>query len=147
MSDKWDRRFLDLAESVAGWSKDPSSQVGAVIVRPDKTISSLGFNGFPRGMSDAPELYAEREIKYARVVHAEMNAILSAHEPVKGFTLYTTLPPCDRCCVHLIQSGLSRVVWPDEIPEDFADRWRETIARSVAMFQEAGVQVGGWGSW
>jgi dCMP deaminase len=145
--DKWDTRFLTLAATVAGWSKDPSSQVGAVIVRGDKTVASLGFNGFPRGMSDDPALYADRETKYARVVHAEMNAILSAHEPVKGHTLYVTLPPCDRCCVHLIQSGLSRVVWPEEIPDSFAERWGEAIRRSVAMFQEAGVKVDGWGSW
>jgi deoxycytidylate deaminase len=32
VSEKWDRRFLELAEQIAGWSKDPSRGVGAVIV-------------------------------------------------------------------------------------------------------------------
>lgn len=51
---KWDSRFMDLARLVAGWSKDPSTQVGAVIVDPDKRIVSTGFNGFPRCVNDAP---------------------------------------------------------------------------------------------
>ena len=45
--DKWDARFLDLAVYVADWSKDPSTKVGAVLVRPDRTIAALGFNRFP----------------------------------------------------------------------------------------------------
>lgn len=66
---KWDRRFLRLAQEVASWSKDPSTKTGAVIVRPDKTIAAIGYNGFPRGCDDAPELYAHRETKLSRVVH------------------------------------------------------------------------------
>lgn len=47
--EKWDARFLDLAVFIGDWSKDPSTKVGAVLVRPDRTIAGLGFNGFPRG--------------------------------------------------------------------------------------------------
>jgi len=39
---------MDLARLVASWSKDQSTQVGAVIVDQDKRIVSTGFNGFPR---------------------------------------------------------------------------------------------------
>ncbi|HIF04044.1 MAG TPA: CMP deaminase, partial [Candidatus Poseidoniales archaeon] len=52
MSEKWDRRFLALAEHIAGWSKDPSTQVGCVVVGVDREIRSTGFNGFPRGIAD-----------------------------------------------------------------------------------------------
>jgi dCMP deaminase len=145
MTEKWDRRFLALAAHVATWSKDPSSQVGAVIVRPDKSIASLGFNGFPRGLSDDEALYNDRESKYARVVHAEMNAVLSAHEPVRGFTLYCSHPVCERCAVHLIQTGLARVVWPDDVAFSFQERWAESTRRSVALFTEAGIETRGWG--
>lgn len=141
---KWDRRFLQLAEHVAGWSKDPSSQVGAVIVRPDKSIASLGFNGFPRGMSDAPELYEDRETKYARVVHAEMNAVLSANEPVRGYALYVTNPPCDRCMAHMIQAGIAKVVWPATVALSYQERWAESTRKSIAMLNEVGVVWDGW---
>lgn len=141
---KWDTRFLDLCGHVSDWSKDPSSQVGAVIVRPDKSVASLGFNGFPRGMSDAPALYADREQKLARVVHAEMNAVLSAHEPVRGYTLYCSHPVCERCAVHLVQAGLSRVVWPENVPYSFQERWADSTRKSIAMLREAGIEVSGW---
>lgn len=144
MTGKWDQRFLALAAHVATWSKDPSSQVGAVIVRPDKSIASLGFNGFPRGLSDDEALYNDRESKYARVVHAEMNAVLSAHEPVRGYTLYCSHPVCDRCAVHLIQTGIARIVWPLEIAEEFRGRWAESTRRSIALFSEAGIGCWGW---
>ena len=45
MSAKWDTRFLGLATHISAWSKDPSSQVGAVITDGNRIIS-LGYNGF-----------------------------------------------------------------------------------------------------
>jgi dCMP deaminase len=106
--DKWTERFLSMAELVGSWSKDPSTQVGAVIVRPDRTIASLGYNGFPRGVKDD---YLDRDHKLLRTVHAEMNAILSAREPLNGCTLYVSpLFPCANCAAAIIQSGVSAVV-------------------------------------
>lgn len=83
----WDERFLKLAKEVSTWSKDPSTQTGAVIVGIDKHVISVGFNGFPRGMPDGTEIYANREEKYSRIIHCEMNALLYAHESVRGCTL------------------------------------------------------------
>ena len=141
---KWDQRFLNLAQLVSTWSKDPSTQCGAVIVRTDRTIVSTGFNGFPKGCSDAPEIYEDRELKYARVVHAELNAILHAREPLTGYTMYTWPPgfgpSCDRCSAHIIQSGITRVVHKlDE--SDFASRWKEAVERGLTMYREAGVEI------
>ena len=129
---KWDMRFLELAQHVATWSKDPSTQVGAVIVRPDRTIASVGYNGFPRGVIDEPERYAEREVKYKMVVHAEANAILSAREPLHGYTCYVLpLAPCSSCAAMIIQSGIQRVVTTVE-------RWEGS---AQTMFQESGVTI------
>ena len=134
--DKWDHRFLALCETVASWSKDPSTKVGAVIVRPDLTIASAGYNGFPRAVPDDPEVYAQREDKYARVVHAELNAILHAHESVAGYTLYSApLMPCSSCAGAIIQSGICRVVYPRQKET----RWDSQHAVSRAMFNAAGV--------
>ena len=81
MNSKWIARFSDLAKEVSSWSKDPSSRVGAVIVRPDRTVASVGFNGFPRGVEDSQDVIADRDAKLLRTIHAELNAILAAKEP------------------------------------------------------------------
>lgn len=138
---KWDSRFLDLAAEVAKWSKDPSTQVGAVIVRPDRTIASVGYNGFPRGMLDDPSLLANREEKLSRTIHGEMNAILNAGERVRGCTLYTyPFLTCDRCAVHVIQAGIVRVVCPVATGER-AERWAASFARTRDYYRMCGVQV------
>lgn len=141
---RWDSRFLDIAKLVASFSKDPSTKCGAVIVRPDKTVASVGFNGFPKGCNDSPALYEDRDQKYSRIVHAEQNAIIHAGESVKGFTLYTWPPgfgpSCDRCSAHIIQAGIKKVVhYKDE--SNFASRWRESSERGLRMYEEAGVEI------
>jgi dCMP deaminase len=136
----WDGRFLQMADLVATWSKDPSTRVGAVIVRPNKTIASVGFNGFPRGTYDTPHLYEDREVKYSRVVHAEVNAILHATERLDGCTLYSTYPTCDRCAGVVIQAGIRRVVWPYYPPEQM-ERWESAIQQARRMYSETFTEV------
>jgi dCMP deaminase len=102
---KWDLRFLKAAEEVATWSKDPSTKVGCVIVDPElQRRTGEGFNGFPRFMSDDPALYEDRETKYSRTLHAELNAVLFSKK-TEGCTAYVTHPPCSSCALVLIQSG------------------------------------------
>lgn len=137
MNKRWHTYFYCLCFTNATMSRDPSTKVGAVIVRPDKTVASMGFNGFPRGCDDNPSLYANREVKYSRVVHAEMNAILHARESLHGCTLYVwPMPPCERCAAHVIQSGIKHVVAP---PIKETDRWFESCTNARKMFDEAGV--------
>lgn len=136
---KWDRRFLELADLVASWSKDPSTKVGAVIVRPDKTVCSVGFNGFPRGVLDAEEWLRDRPTKYAYTVHAEMNAILTAAEPVRGMTLYVSpLHPCASCAASIAQAGIVRVVARMGEPPD---RWADNFQQAASVLSLAGVKV------
>jgi dCMP deaminase len=141
---KWDRRFIEMAAMVASWSKDPSTKCGAVIVRPDRTVASVGFNGFPMGCDDDPLIYEDREEKYGRVVHAEVNAILHAREPLHGYAIYTWPagwgPSCDRCSSCIIQAGIRRVVHIRDDSE-FAARWKDAAERGLQMYAEAGVEV------
>ena len=142
MSEKWDKRFLDLAHHIAAWSKDPSTKVGCVVVGADREIRSTGFNGFPRGICDDDERLNNREHKYPLICHAEENAIMHAARigvSLKNSTAYVTWPPCSRCARSLIQAGVKEVVYPDagEIP----DRWQEDFNISNAMMKEAGVNV------
>ena len=139
-TDKWDKRFLELAKLISTWSKDPSTQCGAVIVRPDRTILAVGYNGFPKGMKDNPELYADRETKYSRIVHCEMNAVLNSKQSVEGCTLYTwPLISCDRCCVHMIQAGIKTFVFPS-MPKRLYKRWGAAYSKSIEYFTDAQVK-------
>lgn len=138
---KWDRRFLRLAKEIASWSKDPSTQTGAVIVRPDLSIASIGFNGFPRGVDDSPARYADRELKYKLIVHCERNAYVFARESLKGFALYTyPFMSCSPCAGMGIQAGIARHVAPP-LPEDKRERWAADMELATRMFNEAGVRV------
>lgn len=135
---KWDLRFIDLADYISTWSRDPSRKVGAVIVRPDKTVASLGFNGFPRGVEDTEDRYNDRDTKYKFVCHAEANAILTANERLHGYTLYVSpLYPCHECAKMIIQSGITRVVTRPIIPGS----WSESNQFAEIMFNEAKVSV------
>lgn len=137
----WDRRFLQLAETIAQWSKDPSTKVGAVIVRPNKTIVSLGYNGFPRGVRDTPVLYEDRAKKYPRIVHAEANAIVSSKTDLTGCTLYTyPLPVCSECMKLVIQSGITRCVSIALTPAE-VERWAESLRVAREMADQANVEV------
>lgn len=139
--DKWDLRFLEMSKLVASWSKDPSTQAGAVIVRPDNTIVSAGYNGFPPRIADTQERLYDRRIKYELTVHCEMNALLLTREGVLGCTLYTwPCLSCVRCAVHVIRAGIFRVVAP--IPtDDMLSRWKESLDKARALFHEAGLEV------
>lgn len=137
----WGNYFLDIAKIVASKSKDPSTKVGAVIVRPDNTICSTGYNGFPRGMNDSPKLYDDREYKYANTIHGEINAILFAGEPLYGYTLYTyPFMPCRSCALIVAQSGIKKVIAP-KCPPDKSERWEASFERTRAIFKELNVEV------
>jgi len=134
----WHQRFLDLAQHVSAWSKDPSTQVGAVIVDDQRRIISTGYNGFPRGVADLSDRYNDRSIKYEMIVHGEVNAILFANQSLRNTTLYTwPFMPCSRCAAIVIQTGISRVVapWCDN------PRWTVSFELTRRMFQEAGVDL------
>ena len=136
----WDTRFLDLAEHVSKWSKDPSTKVGAVIVDSQRRIVSTGYNGFPVGVMDSYDRLTNRDNKYEMIIHAEANAILFAHQRMNGMTLYTTpFQPCSRCASLIIQSGISRVI-SYEI-EESKNRWSDSFKLAKELFEEAGVEL------
>lgn len=144
-SKEWTLYFLDLAHAAASKSKDPSTRVGAVIVRPDKTIASIGFNGFPRGICDYEVDLENREEKYKKITHAEMNAILHCRDQsIEGYSLYVDpLLPCVRCAVHIIQAGIKHVIVQDLDRSLKDDRWKESAQEAIKLFEEAGVSVHG----
>lgn len=141
---KWDHRFMRLAREISSWSKDPSSKIGAVIVNDDRRILATGYNGFPRGIEDTVERLNDREQKYPRIVHGEMNALMNAlysGVSVKDATIYVYgLPVCSECTKSVIQAGIKRVViiFTHHNPGKWETQWNEL---SWPMYNEAGVSV------
>ena len=135
--DKWDLRFLEMASLISGWSKDPSTRVGAVIVNKDKQIISLGYNGLPKKIPDDPIILNNRFEKYKYIIHAETNAILTANSSIKDCTIYTfPFLPCTNCASMIIQSGVKRVVSFQCVD----NRWKTALQDSKSLFQIANVE-------
>lgn len=136
----WDEYFMGLAHLSAMRSKDPSTQVGAVIVDQEHKVVGIGYNGLPIGCSD-DEFPWDREggmleTKYAFVVHAELNAILNSTRDLHGCTLYVSLFPCNECAKAIIQSGIRKIVYEDD---KYAAE--DNVIASKKMLNAAGVEL------
>lgn len=144
MSDfsSWDFTFMLEAKLWATKSKDPSRKIGAVIVLNNRKTIATGYNGFPKYIEDKPEYLNDREKKYPRIIHAEMNAIHNALEygnKVSGCSIYVYgLPTCSSCAIQLIQAGINKVIYCD-INSD-GSVWSEENVLSMKLFDEAYVK-------
>lgn len=143
--DKWDSRFMELADVISGWAScyQKDRKIGAVIVK-NKRIVTTGYNGAPAGMKTCVERGeclrkklgiasgTKHEICYA--IHAEQNAIIQAAKlgsSIEGATLYCTHQPCVICAKMIVNAGITRVVYKYGYPDDF----------SVQIFKESGVAL------
>jgi dCMP deaminase len=137
----WDQRFLYQAASVAAWSKDPSTKVGAVAVR-SRRLLATGYNGFPRHVIDSPARLKDRDMRLAMTVHAEANLIADAADRgtcLAGCTVYVyPLMTCSGCASLLINAGVGRIVVPDFFEPA---RWAASFDLARLMCQEGGVAV------
>ncbi|MDY4841764.1 MAG: dCMP deaminase family protein [Alphaproteobacteria bacterium] len=144
-SDKWHKRFMEVARLVATWSKDPSTKTGAIVVGPDREIRATGYNGPVRGVDDNKPERMERPTKYDFFEHAERNAIYNAcltGTSLKGCIMYATHPPCTDCARAIIQSGI-KIVVTNEMEINSAtptNTWRDKLSYSKQMFDEAGIE-------
>jgi dCMP deaminase len=111
--EQWHRHWLEVAQVTAKLSKDPTTQVGAVVVTQDNRQCSIGYNGFAMGIEETPEKW-QRPTKYEYVIHAELNAILNCPFDHKGCKLYLTLQPCHRCIEMVLNSGILDVYYLKE---------------------------------
>lgn len=134
----WEEYFMTLALVASLKSKDSSTQVGAVIVdnRTRKVISA-GYNGFPRYVDD-DEIPQTRPEKYFYVVHAELNAILHAERQLSDCSLYVTSFPCSECMKAVIQTGIKRVVYLNELS---GSDWEDSRTATIRLAELAGVKI------
>lgn len=125
-------------------SKDPSTKIGCIILGPHWEVRSTGYNGFPRGVDEAPSERHERPEKYEWTAHGEENAIAQAARmgtAIDGCVMVVAggLLPCDRCARAIINSGIKCVyaMKPDDPERE--SRWAKENERAIQMFHEAGV--------
>lgn len=114
----WDECFIRMAQIIALRSKDPQTQAGAVVVDKRNVVVGLGYNGFPRGISNN-SLPWDREgdflnTKYPYVCHAEENAIYNSNNKTQDCVIYCTLFPCNECAKTIIQNGIKEVVYESD---------------------------------
>lgn len=137
-------QYMEIAYATSRFSKDESTQVGAVIVGPTNEVRSLGYNGAPRGCSadDRGDTRGStRPEKYFWYSHAELNAITNAARvgvPLEGSTIVVTHPPCMDCARAIVQAGIKQVVAARPAAE-FAERWIEHTRRVQTLFSECKV--------
>ena len=135
----WDEYFMGLAKMSSLRSKDPKTQVGSCIVNSQNKIISLGYNGFPVGVSDDDFPWGKEgelsETKHAYVCHAEANAILNCiASSLEGGTIYVTLFPCHECAKLIIQARISKIIYCN-----IKEEKQETIA-AKKMFDYVGIK-------
>lgn len=140
----WDSYFMGIAKLVRERSEDPCCKVGACIVKDNKIIST-GYNGMPSGSEHGIYPWTKGnpdpiKNKYFYVVHAELNAILNSERSLKGATLYVTKFPCNECAKAIIQSGISKVIFTDDISIETLDKDDEFIA-TYNMFMNSYVVI------
>ena len=114
-----DKNFINIAKEIASASKCVSTQVGAVIVK-DGRILSTGYNGTPAGFTNCCDhwdnQYTKDHHEWSKTyeIHAEMNAIIWAARKgirIKDASIFVTLEPCSECSKNLIASGIKRIVY------------------------------------
>lgn len=141
----WDEYFFELADVTRKRSKDPNTQIGAVIVDPDNQVIATGYNGFPRGIEYSSERL-ERPLKYQYIEHSERNAIYSAARrgvSVFGCRLYLLAmgpptAPCTDCARAVIQSGIVEVI--GKAYKDATLQYAESQVFALQLLEEAGVE-------
>lgn len=143
--DKWDIRFMELAWVISTWAScyQPNRKIGCVIVK-NKRIVTTGYNGAPAGIRTCVErgeclrkklnIPSGTRAEMCYAIHAEQNAIIQAAKlgiSIDGATLYCTHQPCVICAKMIVNAGISRVVYEEGYPDEFA----------LEIFRESGVQL------
>lgn len=95
-----------------------NAAIGALLVDEAGQVVQVGRNRMfvPRFRSD---LHAEMDV----LTEYEQRA--AAGHTLKGFTLYTSLEPCEMCMIRLINSGVSRVYFAAKDDKGKTDKRQE----------------------
>lgn len=142
MRPSWDEYFMHIAEVVATRSTCLRRQVGALLVK-EKRIISTGYNGTLTKLAhcavagclrDKLNIPSGERHELCRGMHAEANALLFASTygvDMHQATIYSTTQPCVMCAKMIIQTGIKKVVFAGAYPDQLS--WQ--------LFKEAKVKI------
>lgn len=148
-------QYFRVAEIIAETSHCSRKQVGAVIVK-DGRIISTGYNGIPKPIKQECHslkvLQVEKQGYLIRgprecmgctdVIHAEQNAILAAAKAgisLEGSELYVTLSPCIDCAKAVVMSGIKKVYFNRRYKGDPGESYLKSLGVSVEYINMWGV--------
>ena len=146
MSEKrpgWDECFASITKQVATRSTCLRRKVGAIIVK-DKRILATGYNGAPKGIKNCLDrgtclreelgVPSGQRHEICRALHAEQNAIIQAAYhgvSIMDSVIYTTTQPCVLCSKMLINSGIRKIYYFIDYPDELA----------LELLNEAGIEL------
>ncbi len=135
---KWDNYCMKVAEQTAKLSYCKKKQVGAVIAKEGRIIST-GYNGTPSGFITNCCEDSEDKTKHDLVIHAEMNALAFVLKeggfPVKGATIYVTLSPCADCAKLIGQSGITKLIYKEKYKDTKGLQFLRKTAVEVEQYK------------
>lgn len=138
----WEETFMQAAELFAKRSSCVKRQVGAILVK-DNRILSTGYNGTVPGFLNCCEVFKLRKpetneidfdcgafpspgLTYKKIthhefaekyeIHAEQNCLAFAAKngvATDGCTMYVTTAPCVHCAKLIVAAGIKTVVFKD----------------------------------
>ncbi len=135
-----DSFYMGLAFFIAAKSKDPNTQIGALIVDEYNFPLGYGYNGPPRSIPDN-EVNWERPFKYDYVRHAEENAIDHSNKPLNNSTIYVTAHPCKRCMLLLATKQIAKVIYLDFKSDSGSSLRNEDMEISKEIAKKAGIKI------
>lgn len=142
MHSKEDLKWLLKAYEAAKQSKDPSTQIGVILVA-NSGLAGYAVNEMPAGVEQTAERW-QRPLKYKYVSHAEAGAIFDAAKrgfPTKGLTMYATWAACSHCAIAIVKGGIKRLVRHRHPLHATASHWAEELVHADHILKEGGVEV------
>jgi dCMP deaminase len=148
-SEKWGRRYMDMARLISTWSKHPEFKVGALAVGDFGQILSEGYNGWPRSSLQEEAMGRQSPTQGeapSLTIHAEMNVIYNASLnglSLRGSTLYVfPMYPCLECAKAIVQVGITRICYQEtDAMLEATPRWKSSWERAELLFREANIRV------
>lgn len=141
---KKDRQFIQIAKSIALWSKCGSRKIGSVLVKENRIIAT-GYNGASTKVNLCQNNKCRRKeagyksgegLELCPAVHSEVNTILQCALlgiSSKDSTLYCYCGfPCSNCLKEIINAGITRIVclnsgFYDKLAKEILDNYKGNL--------------------
>lgn len=112
--------WMDMAVAAAAMSHCSRKQVGCVIVKDGRVIST-GWNGTPAGFPNCCE-DSSTGLTLPHTIHAEANALDKIAKQggigAESAELYVTVQPCIQCSVRIANTGIKKVFYRESYRDD-----------------------------